>query len=345
MGTQRNFDDQRIKGNAELLQAEIAFQFAKSQLQRLEKQGILKSTIQEAETALNLAVIQRNRLQAIASSGAIPASLLEEKQQAIKSARAKLESAKNNAQSLWDDKQQAFKTAQINLYKARTTMNPSNSAVIIASQRIKQEQVRGEMTIAALNKELGNLLQQRLEIQKQLTRYRQDLLQTEINLQKTVIRAPITGTLLQLKLRNLGQVVQSGQAIAQIAPLNVPLEIKAYIPIQEINKVQVGRKFQMRVSACPYPDYGTLRGRVKNISPDVLSSNIVTNNLTNNITNNTGTNGYEVTMEPETLYVGKGQNKCYLQPGMEGGADIISREENVMQFILRKARLISRDGE
>lgn len=345
MGTQRNFDDQRIKGNAELLQAEIAFQFAKSQLQRLEKQGIIKSTIQEAETALNLAIIQRNRLQAIASSGAIPASLLEEKQQAIKSARAKLESAKNNAQSLWDDKQQAFKTAQINLYKARTTMNPSNSAVIIASQRIKQEQVRGEMTIAALNKELGNLLQQRLEIQKQLTRYRQDLLQTEINLQKTVIRAPITGTLLQLKLRNLGQVVQSGQAIAQIAPLNVPLEIKAYIPIQEINKVQVGRKFQMRVSACPYPDYGTLRGRVKNISPDVLSSNIVTNNLTNNITNNTGTNGYEVTMEPETLYVGKGQNKCYLQPGMEGGADIISREENVMQFILRKARLISRDGE
>jgi len=30
-----------------------------------------------------------------------------------------------------------------------------------------------------------------------------------------------------------------------------------------------------------------------------------------------------------------------LQPGMEGGADIISRQENVMQFILRKARLIS----
>jgi HlyD family secretion protein len=224
-------------------------------------------------------------------------------------------------------------------------MNPSNSAVIIASQRIKQERARGEMTIAALNKELGNLLQQRLEIQKQLTRYRQDLLQTEINLQKTVIRAPITGTLLQLKLRNIGQVVQSGQAIAQIAPLNVPLEIKAYIPSQEINKVQVGRKFQMRVSACPYPDYGTLRGRVKNISPDVLSSNVITNNINDNITNTTGINGYEVTMEPETLYLGKGENKCYLQPGMEGRADIISREENVMEFILRKARLISRDGE
>ena len=187
MGTQRNFDDQRIKGNVELLQAEIAFHFTKSQLQRLEKQGILKSTIQEAETALKLAILQRDRLQAIASSGAITASLLEEKQQAIKSARAKLESAKNNAQSLWDDKQQAFKIAQTNLYKARTAMNPSNSAVIIASQRIKQEQARGEMTIAALNKELGNLLQQRLEIQKQLTRYRQDLLQTEINLQKDVI--------------------------------------------------------------------------------------------------------------------------------------------------------------
>lgn len=339
-GTQRNFQDQQIKANVEMVQAELAVRFAKSQLERLQQEGVLKTTIEEAQTAFNVAKLQRDRLQAIADSGAISRNILEEKQQAVKSARAKLEQAKNDAKTLLEEKLQAFKVAQTNLYKARTAINPSNSPVIIASERIKQEQARGEANLAALKKELQTLLQQRLEIQKQLIRTRQDLLQTEIDLKKSVIRAPITGTLLQLKLRNPGQVVQPSEAVAQIAPLNVPLQIKTYVPTQDINKVEPGQKVQMQVSACPYPDYGTLKGIVKNVSPDILPVSS-TNQPQNYTSTNSQLNGYEVTIEPETLYVGRGEHKCYLQPGMQGRTDIITREETVMQFILRKARLIT----
>jgi HlyD family secretion protein len=342
-GTQRNFEDQEIKANAEMVQAEVALQFAKSQLERLQQEGVLRTTIEEAQTALNIAKLQRDRLQAIANSGAVSRTMLEEKQQAVKSARAKLEQAKNNATTLLEEKQQALKIAQTNLYKARTAINPSNSPVVIAAERIKQEQARGEANLAALKKELQTLLQQRLEVQKQLIRNRQDLLQTETDLKKSVIRAPITGTLLQLKLRNPGQVVQPSEAVAQIAPLNAPLQIKAYVPAQDINKIELGQKVQMQVSACPYPDYGTLKGIVTNVAPDVLP---VAQTQVSQPQNNTAANvlqigGYEVTIEPETLYVGRGKHKCYLQPGMQGRTDIISREETVMQFILRKARLIT----
>ncbi|WP_413171309.1 HlyD family efflux transporter periplasmic adaptor subunit [Anabaena azotica] len=339
-GTQRNFEDQQIKADAEMLQAELASRFAKSQLERLQQEGVLKTTIEEAQTAFNLAKLQRDRLQAIANSGAISHSMLEEKQQSVKSAQAKLEQAKNNAKTLLEEKQQALEVAQTNLYKARTAINPSNSAVIIASERIKQEQARGEATIAALRKELQTLLQQRLEIQKQLIRTRQDLLQTETDLHQSIIRAPITGTLLQLKLRNPGQVVQPSEAIAQIAPLNAPLQIKAYVPAQEINKVEPGQKVQMQVSACPYPDYGTLKGIVKNVAPDIFPVT-QTQSQNNTAANVQQVNGYEVTIEPETLYVGRGDRQCHLQAGMQGRTDIISREETVMQFILRKARLIT----
>jgi HlyD family secretion protein len=339
-GTQRNFEDQEIKANAEMQQAELALRFANSQLARLQQEGVLKTTIEEAQTALNLAKLQRDRLQAIADSGAISHTMLEEKQQAVKSARAKLEQAKNNAKTLLEEKQQALEIAQTNLYKARTAINPNNSAVIIAAERIKQEQARGESTLSALKKELQTLLQQRLEIQKQLIRTRQDLLQTETDLNQSIIRAPITGTLLQLKLRNPGQVVQPSEAVAQIAPLNAPLQIKAYVPAQEINKVEPGQKVQMQVSACPYPDYGTLKGIVKNVAPDILPV-AQTQPQNNSAANIPQVNGYEVTIKPETLYVGRGENKCYLQPGMQGRTDIISREETVLQFILRKARLIT----
>ena len=50
---------------------------------------------------------------------------------------------------------------------------------------------------------------------------------------------------------------------------------------------------------------------------------------------------YEATIEPENLTLGRGKHSCAIQLGMEGTADIISREETVLQFFFRKARLIA----
>ena len=48
-----------------------------------------------------------------------------------------------------------------------------------------------------------------------------------------------------------------------------------------------------------------------------------------------------MTIKPETLVLGKGKNLCHIQLGMEGRVDIVSREETVLKFFLRKARLIA----
>ena len=44
---------------------------------------------------------------------------------------------------------------------------------------------------------------------------------------------------------------------------------------------------------------------------------------------------------PDTLILGDAGRTCIIQAGMEGRADIVSREETVLQFLLRKARLIA----
>ncbi|BAZ31801.1 HlyD family secretion protein [Cylindrospermum sp. NIES-4074] len=335
-GSQRNYDDQQIKANAEMIQAQTALTVAQAQLKRLQQGKVLTATVEEAEAALKLAKLQRDRLQSILSSGAIARNLVEEKEQAFKSAQAKLEEAKATAKNLLEDKQQAVQVAETNLAKAKAALNPSNAAVKVASERIKQEQYKGKATLAGLKKERETLSQQRLEAQKQLVRNRQELQQIETDLNKSVIRSPITGTLLQLNLRNPGQVVQPSEAIAQIAPLNAPLLIKARVPAQDIDKVKAGQQVQMQVSACPYPDYGTLKGTVKTVAPDALP--LARNGAMSDVPQ---VSAYEVTVEPETLYVGRGDRQCRLQSGMEGRADIISRRETVLQFILRKGRLIS----
>jgi HlyD family type I secretion membrane fusion protein len=266
------------------------------------------AAVQEAEAALELARSEMSQYQTLANTGAI-------------------------AQLQIKQKEQAFKAAQARLAQAKAALNPSAAPVEIARERIAQEQARGESTIAALDKERDNLIQRRVEIQTQLNGVREELQQIETQIKNSVIRAPESGIILQLNLRNSGQVVQPAEAIAQIAPGDTPLVIKARVPTQEIAKIARGQKSQMRVSAYPYPDYGILNGKVSAIAPDVTTAN-------------SGSAGsaaayYEVTIQPEKTYLTKQEQKYPLQPGMELTADIISKEETVLTFILRKARLLS----
>ncbi|WP_017651154.1 HlyD family efflux transporter periplasmic adaptor subunit [Fortiea contorta] len=320
---------EQAKANAKNLQEEKA-QAVKSAQAKLEQAKANAKNLQE-EKAQAVKSAQAKLEQAKANAK----NLQEEKAQAVKSAQAKLEQAKANAKNLQEEKAQAVTVALTNLEKAQTAINPSNANVTVASERIQQEKARGEAMLAALKKEKETLLQQRLEFQKQLDNIRKQLQQVEIDLNKSIVRAPVTGTLLQLNLRNPGQVLQPGEALAQIAPLNAPIVIKAQVPAQSIDKVKTGQKVQMQVSACPYPDFGTLKGTVKIIAPDALPTDTNSPN-----SEKTKVSNYQVTIEPQTTYLSRGSRQCALKSGMEGKADIISRKETVLQFILRKARLM-----
>jgi multidrug efflux pump subunit AcrA (membrane-fusion protein) len=121
--------------------------------------------------------------------------------------------------------------------------------------------------------------------------------------------------------------------------------VKAAIASADKSKLKIGQKVQMRVSACPYPDYGTLNGKVKAISPDAIAPQQNGKNGSVSSARSPKTSGvgafYQVTVEPENLVLGKGTNLCDIQLGMEGRANIISREETLLRFFLRKARLIT----
>ena len=76
-------------------------------------------------------------------------------------------------------------------------------------------------------------------------------------------------------------------------------------------------------------------GAVQSISADAMKSSDATSN------SSTITPYYEVTINPEKPYLVKNERQYPIQSGMEATADIISREETVLSFILRKARLLT----
>lgn len=83
---------------------------------------------------------------------------------------------------------------------------------------------------------------------------------------------------------------------------------------------------------------------MKAVSPDAITRQNNNDRANPNSANLQATAAgafYEVTIEPTTQYLGNSQKKCKIQLGMDGRAYIIIRQETVLQFFLRKARLIT----
>lgn len=324
----------RPDGKIKVVQAEIPGTIVSIQAQENQtiKQGDVIATIDNSslETENNLLQNQipqaELQLQQFAAQiSALNRQILAETQR-INNSIAEAEAELNRTRRNFRDRQ-IISSAQVQ--EAQANLN-------LAQVELEQAQASGEATLATLNREREVLKQQAIDTQKQLERYQRQLKQALINSDRTIIKAPTSGTLFQLNLRNSGQNVQSGTEIAQIAPKNTSLLAKAYVNPQDINQVKIGQSAQLRISACPYPDYGTLKGKVTQVSPDAIQTPGDT--AQDNLANSQGL--YEVTIKPETLTLSQGNNKCVLQLGMEGKADIIAKEETVLRFLLRKARLI-----
>lgn len=286
--------------------------------QHQERQMTTQAEVREAEAAAKLAREELARYQELANTGAVAQLQISEKAATLEAALARLQ-------------------------RTQAMGNPSNASVEIATERIAQERARGASTLATLNKEQKALIQQKVRLQNELTRDRQELQQIETDLTHTVIRAPITGTIQQLNLRNTDQLVQPGELIAQIAPSNVPLVVKAFVSPQDIGQVEIGQRVKIKVSGCPYPDYGTLTGTVTAMSPDAAAPpSPTTTPGVSDMLHPTRSARYEVTIQAQTQFLGANDQPCHLQAGMDGSADIVTRKETALLFFLRKARLLIR---
>lgn len=81
------------------------------------------------------------------------------------------------------------------------------------------------------------------------------------------LRAPVDGTIQDLKVDSLGTVVEQGQTLATIVPSRAALVVDADLPAQRAGFIKVGQSVQIKVTAFPFEQYGSIPGRVIWISP------------------------------------------------------------------------------
>ncbi|MCA0998070.1 HlyD family type I secretion periplasmic adaptor subunit [Alloyangia pacifica] len=89
-------------------------------------------------------------------------------------------------------------------------------------------------------------------------------------LDRSVVRAPVTGTVVRLHFHTPGGVIETGKPIVELLPADAPLIIEVQIPRTDIDSVMVGQEATVRLIALNQRTTPVLQGEVTYISADSL---------------------------------------------------------------------------
>ncbi|MGB5614572.1 MAG: HlyD family efflux transporter periplasmic adaptor subunit, partial [Sedimenticolaceae bacterium] len=135
----------------------------------------------------------------------------------------------------------------------------------------KSEVVEAKLQALQLQKELQrevaaelNDVQERLF---QLVEQRQALQDT---LSRTVIRAPQSGTVLELARHTIGAVIREGEKLMEIVPEGERLVVEAKVSPIDIDRIAIGQTADIRFSAFKMRETPRVNGKLITLSADSI---------------------------------------------------------------------------
>ena len=144
-------------------------------------------------------------------------------------------------------------------------MNQNLATIARAKQNIQETQMRiSELRTNRINdasREHGEALKDLFEFAEKM-RAAQDVVA------RTVVRAPLDGTVMGLAVHTVGGVVAPGSTLMEIVPSADQLTVEAKVAVRDIESVHAGLPAQVRLVAYNQRQTPTVDGRVSWISAD-----------------------------------------------------------------------------
>ena len=118
---------------------------------------------------------------------------------------------------------------------------------------------------------LNQVVQQLGELQNELFDLSEKMRAAEDVLKRTVIRAPLDGTIVGLGVHTVGGVIAPGERLLDIVPKDERLVIEARVNPRDIDVVDPGLNAQVRLTAFSQRHMRPINGQVLTISADRLT--------------------------------------------------------------------------
>lgn len=169
----------------------------------------------------------------------------------------------------------------------------------------------------------------RSEALAQLNEARTDLSKLEASgkaiedrVNRTLVTSPVRGIVQQMLVNTIGGVIQPGNDLVEIVPLDDSLLVEAKIRPQDIAFLHPGQQAVVKFTAYDYTIYGGLQGKLEQISPDT-------------VTDKEGNSFYVIRLRTDKNHLGSNEKPLLIIPGMVASVDIITGKKTILEYLMK----------
>ena len=164
------------------------------------------------------------------------------------------------------------------------------------------------------------------KIEEDLSIKLQELEDKKVNLEHSVIYAPMDAIVKNILITTKGAKVRPGDVILELVPSSDKLIVEAKFHPRDLSFIQIGQKAAVKLDAYDYSIYGIFHGIVKYISPDALIEK----------TQKGEEFYFRVQIELDTKeLITKNGRKIEISPGMTANIDIVTGERTVFDYLAK----------
>jgi HlyD family secretion protein len=214
------------------------------------------------------------------------------------------------------EKEQDLRAQQFNIDSLKATISQVNKRIAQITSSYQQQ-----------------LQNERVDAEGQLHKLRQDWDKQARRQALLELKAPQDGTVKDLATHTLGSVVAPGTVVMTLVPAGDAMLAEVWVAHLDAGQVQAGQTARLKLTAYPFQQYGTMDGRVKQISPDASEPGEQKSARGAGIQDQPAS-GFRALVEFPDPFL-QAQGKRYrLSPGMQVNAEIKLGTRTVLQYLL-----------
>jgi membrane fusion protein, adhesin transport system len=216
--------------------------------------------------------------------------------------------------------------ARIELIRLEARQNELQGALDAAHLALPRiEQALGEAQNRRIEREMGLQAEMRSQLSEsrvQIAALEQSIKGDLDRVDRTEVRAPVSGIIKILHVSTLGQVVKPGVDIVEIVPSGDSLLIETRIRPQDIAHLRPGLDAVVRLTAYDYTSYGVLKGKLEHIGADTVQTE-------------RGETFYHARVRTDRASLAKDGQEFPILPGMVANVDILTGRKTVLDYIVK----------
>jgi HlyD family type I secretion membrane fusion protein len=192
-------------------------------------------------------------------------------------------------------------------------------SVSVASMAIQEAKNRRQDIIAKHNKEVEFEVS---EVAGQLAEVEKSLVRAQDRVGRLNLIAPISGIIQGISITSINTVVQPGDVILQIVPVDGDLIVEARVLPEDIGHIRIEQQAEVKIDSYDASKYGYIAAKVKQISPSTYLDEKMNPY-------------YLVRIELEKNYVGNNPELMKIIPGMTVQVSLITGSKTILDYLMK----------